>query len=161
MKYTKPEDLKIAQIAAVMSSSSYEHWGKISRVQEIIEFAKSCGYKKIGLAFCNSFKKYAEIVQKLFCDAGLETVSVSCFIGNLKKEEIGLNDLRRTAPLCNPIEQAELLNNENTDLNVVLGLCVGHDMLFNKYSHAPVTVLVVKDRVHNHNPLEAVCQKHC
>lgn len=40
--------------------------------------------------------------------------------------------------------------------NIAVGLCVGHDMLFNKYSQAPVTTLVVKDRVNSHNPLKAL-----
>ena len=39
------------------------------------------------------------------------------------------------------------LNKEETDLNILVGLCVGHDSLFYKYSKAPVTTLVVKDRV--------------
>jgi uncharacterized metal-binding protein len=58
--------------------------------------------------------------------------------------------------MCNPIGQALLLNNENTDLNIILGLCVGHDSLFIKYSNAPVTVFAVKDRVLAHNPLGAL-----
>ena len=58
--------------------------------------------------------------------------------------------------MCNPIGQAKLLNEAKTDLNIVLGLCVGHDTLFFKYSDAPVTVLAVKDRVLAHNPLGAV-----
>jgi len=58
--------------------------------------------------------------------------------------------------MCNPITQAEFLNKEKTDLNIVIGLCVGHDSLFMKYSEAPVTVLAVKDRVLAHNPLGAV-----
>jgi uncharacterized metal-binding protein len=37
-------------------------------------------------------------------------------------------------------------------LNVIIGLCVGHDSLFIRHSAAPVTYLVVKDRVHGHNP---------
>ena len=41
---------------------------------------------------------------------------------------------------------------EKTDLNVVVGLCVGHDSLFMKYSKAPVTTLITKDRVTGHNP---------
>ena len=38
----------------------------------------------------------------------------------------------------------------------VMGLCVGHDILFNKHSHAPTTTLVVKDRVLMHNPAAAL-----
>lgn len=58
--------------------------------------------------------------------------------------------------MCNPIAQAEYLNDKQTDLNIVLGLCVGHDSLFFKYSKAPTIVLAVKDRVLDHNPLKAI-----
>ena len=58
--------------------------------------------------------------------------------------------------ICNPIGQAMYLNEEKTDFNVVVGLCVGHDSLFFKYSEAPTTVFAVKDRVLVHNPLAAI-----
>jgi len=38
-------------------------------------------------------------------------------------------------------------------MNIIFGLCVGHDMLFSMHSKAPVTTLVVKDRVTGHNPI--------
>ena len=60
--------------------------------------------------------------------------------------------------MCNPILQAKLLNEAGTDLNVVMGLCVGHDSLFYKYSDALVTTLVTKDRVLGHNPVAALYQ---
>ena len=58
--------------------------------------------------------------------------------------------------MCNPIAQAELLNREGTQFNVCLGLCVGHDSLFYKYSKALVTTLVAKDRVTGNNPVAAI-----
>jgi uncharacterized metal-binding protein len=58
--------------------------------------------------------------------------------------------------MCNPIYQAKLLNHEKTDFNILLGLCVGHDSLFFKFTEAPTTVLAVKDRVTGHNPLAAI-----
>jgi uncharacterized metal-binding protein len=58
--------------------------------------------------------------------------------------------------MCSPIVQAALLNEEKTDFNILVGLCVGHDSLFFKYSHALVTVLVAKDRVTGHNPAAAL-----
>lgn len=58
--------------------------------------------------------------------------------------------------MCNPIAQALILNRVGTELNIVLGLCVGHDTLFIMYSKAPVTYLAVKDRVTGHNPLAAI-----
>ena len=56
-------------------------------------------------------------------------------------------------PLCNPIAQARILNRVGTDMNVIMGLCVGHDMLFTKHADAPTTTLVAKDRVTGHNPV--------
>jgi uncharacterized metal-binding protein len=58
--------------------------------------------------------------------------------------------------MCNPVFQAKLLNHEKTELNILLGLCVGHDSIFFKYAEAPTTVLAVKDRVTGHNPLAAI-----
>ena len=58
--------------------------------------------------------------------------------------------------MCNPIGQALFLNEAKVDLNVILGLCVGHDTLAMKYMEAPITTLVVKDRVTGHNPVAAI-----
>ena len=52
--------------------------------------------------------------------------------------------------------QARLLNEAGCELNVVLGLCVGHDSLFFKESHGLATTLVAKDRVLAHNPVGAL-----
>ena len=60
--------------------------------------------------------------------------------------------------MCNPILQAKLLNRQGTDLNVLVGLCVGHDSLFYRYSQALVTTLLTKDRVLGHNPAAALYQ---
>ena len=80
-------------------------------------------------------------------------------------EGIGLTDEEKIRPggfesLCNPIGQAKLLNEAGTGLNVVVGLCVGHDSLFFQHSEAPVTVLVAKDRVTGHNPAAALYTSH-
>jgi len=58
----------------------------------------------------------------------------------------------RYETICNPIGQAMVLNDLRTDLNIIVGLCIGHDILFTKYSDAPVTTFIVKDRVTGHNP---------
>ena len=36
-----------------------------------------------------------------------------------------------------------ILNEVGTDLNVIVGLCVGHDIAFTQHSKAPVTTLIV------------------
>jgi uncharacterized metal-binding protein len=113
------------------------------------------------VAFCVGLSKEAMMVEKIFNKNGFEVVSVSCKAGRTSKTLIGLSDEEqvirgRDEAMCNPVFQANLLNHEGTDFNVLLGLCVGHDSLFFKYAQAPTTVLAVKDRVTGHNPLAAV-----
>ena len=67
----------------------------------------------------------------------------------------GIKELGTTV-VYDRTEQARILNREGTDLNVIVGLCVGHDTLFIKHSEAPVTCLIVKDRVLAHNPAAAL-----
>ena len=52
----------------------------------------------------------------------------------------------------------KMLNKAKTDLNVVVGLCVGHDSLFYKYAEGLCTTLITKDRVLGHNPAAALYQ---
>ncbi len=78
-----------------------------------------------------------------------------------RKESIGIRDDQKIRvgsfeSMCNPIAQAFVLNDEKTEFNIVMGLCVGHDSLFLKYSNAPCTVLAAKDRLLGHNPLAAI-----
>jgi len=92
---------------------------------------------------------------------GFQVYSVCCKVGSIPKEEVGLADAEKIRPgqfeaLCSPVAQAQLLNEAGTGLNIVVGLCVGHDSLFFRYSAAPVTVLVAKDRVTGHNPIAAL-----
>ena len=56
---------------------------------------------------------------------------------------------------CNPAGQADFLAQNNTDLNISFGLCIGHDIVLNQKSKAPITTLIVKDRKYKHNPFEA------
>jgi uncharacterized metal-binding protein len=39
-------------------------------------------------------------------------------------------------------------------------LCIGHDILFQKYSKAPTTTFIVKDRVLSHNTAGAIYTKY-
>jgi uncharacterized metal-binding protein len=91
----------------------------------------------------------------------LDSFCVICKVGSVDKTEIGIKEDMKVLrgsfeAICNPILQAKLLNREKTDLNVIVGLCVGHDSLFIKYSKAPVTTLITKDRVLGHNPAAAL-----
>ena len=146
----------------IVSSSAeaigYCQW---PRLKETIEFCKSMGYHRIGIAFCKGLKKEAKIVADLFRTRHFDVVSVICKTGGISKEAAGIPEECKIHPhefeaMCNPIAQAYFLNEQNTEFNIAIGLCVGHDSLFYKYSHAPVTTLVAKDRVLAHNPCGAI-----
>ena len=83
----------------------------------------------------------------------------------MNKEELGIDDSEKVRPgeyetACNPIGQAKILDKAGCQLNVVIGLCVGHDSLFFMHSKAPATVLIAKDRVLGHNPAAALYTSH-
>lgn len=135
------------------------------RVQEIIEFSRKMGYRKLGVAFCGGLHREADIFCKILEDHGFEVISVVCKVGGIDKATIGIQESEKVQigkfeTMCNPIAQAEILNVAETDFNIIVGLCVGHDSLFMKYSQAMATVFAVKDRVLGHNPLAAIYNYH-
>lgn len=142
----------------MVESEGYCRW---TRIEEIMEFSRKCGFKNLGLAFCIGLRQEAKMVAEIFKANGFTVNSVVCKNCSISKETINIKESEKVRPgtyepMCNPIGQAFFLNKAGTDLNIILGLCVGHDSLFIKYSRAPVTVLAVKDRVLGHNPLAAV-----
>lgn len=156
--YNYNENYKLAYNAALVEAEGY---CKRTRIEEIMDFASKCKYKTLGIAFCVGMKKEANILIKILTHNGFKVDSVACKNGSIRKEELGIKDCEKIYPgkyeaMCNPIGQAFFLNKAKTDLNIILGLCVGHDSLFIKYSDAPVTVLAAKDRVLGHNPLAAL-----
>lgn len=156
------QDAIIARASAQVEGLFY---GKLTRVEEIIEFANRIGAKKIGIATCAGLIEEAKIFADILAAKGLEYYSVICKVGAVDKTEIGILEEHKVKPgsyeaMCNPILQARILNYHKTDLNVVVGLCVGHDSLFIKYSDAIVTTLVTKDRVTGHNPVAALYTAH-
>lgn len=131
------------------------------RLQEIWEFAGRMGYKRLGVAFCAGLLKEGRLLVEVLEKHGFEVVSVVCKVGCTPKEEIGITDgekirVGQFEAMCSPIAQAEILNEAGTELNILMGLCVGHDSLFFKHSRAPVTVFAAKDRVLGHNPMAAL-----
>lgn len=156
--YKDEETLNIAHNSALVESEGY---CQKTRVEEIIDFAHKCGYKKIGVAFCIGLIKEAQTFCSILRHHGFEVESIVCKNGSIPKSFINITDAEQVRPgtyepMCNPIGQAILLNEAHTDLNILLGLCVGHDSLFIKHSDAPITVFAVKDRVLCHNPLAAI-----
>jgi len=62
--------------------------------------------------------------------------------------------------MCDPAGQADLLNRAGSELNILCGLCVGHDAIFSMVSRAPVVTVIAKDRVLGHNPAAAIYSQY-
>jgi len=168
-EYAHPDILNFARQASIQEAACYidrhikpfvPHPTK-PRVQETCEFAQKMGYNKLGIAFCSGLKKEALSLTQILEAQGFQVASVICKAGRTPKENIGIRDDEKVRigefeSMCSPIAQAMILNEEKTDFNILVGLCVGHDSLFLKYSKAFCTVLVAKDRVLGHNPCAAL-----
>ncbi|MDR1960022.1 MAG: DUF1847 domain-containing protein [Planctomycetaceae bacterium] len=151
-------DGRLARAAAEIEG---EYYGRLTRLEETIRFAQKLGVQKLGIASCIGLLDEATLYAKIVRTAGMETRTVICKVGAVDKTEIGLPEEMKVCPgcgesCCNPVLQAKVLNEWGSELNVLVGLCVGHDAIFSRHSKAPVTTFVVKDRVLGHNPVAAL-----
>jgi uncharacterized metal-binding protein len=149
---------KLAVEASIIEGSGYMKW---PRLREIIEYCKRLNVSKVGLAFCIGLRREANYTSQALENAGLKVYSVCCKVGGIDKSIVGVPVEYRLGrgpveAICNPIGQAYILNSIDTDLNIALGLCVGHDSLFYRYSKAPVVTFIAKDRVTGHNPAAVI-----
>jgi len=124
-----------------------------TRVDEVIEYAKIRGIKKLGIATCVGLLPEARLLTDILEEQDFQVISICCMAGEVTPQDV---EMPQAYIFCNPQIQAEILNQENTELNIMLGLCVGHDILFIRHSKADVTPLVVKDRALGHNPAVAL-----
>ncbi|WP_027396578.1 DUF1847 domain-containing protein [Anaerovibrio lipolyticus] len=154
------EEKKIMQAAAYVEGTFYSN---ITRLQETAEFAKTMGYKKLGMAFCIGLNSEARYIAKFFKNEGFEFYSVCCKNCSFNKKNLGLKQVKPELDheaMCNPKFQAKILAEKGTELFISCGLCVGHDAIFNGSCPGPVTALVVKDRLLSHNPLGAIYSRY-
>ena len=166
-EYDKPEVREFVRQASIQEFECFLNLPegrtpRNPRVEEIAQFARKMGYRKLGIASCAGLREEAKILNTILENRGFEVVSVCCKVGAIPKERIGIKEEEKIQgpgvfeSMCNPITQAEVMNRLKVDLAVMLGLCIGHDTLFIKYCRVPMTVIGVKDRVFGHNPLAAL-----
>lgn len=155
--YETDEFIRKSNFAATIA----KYQGSVPRLKDTIEYAKRMEFKKIGIASCAALQKETKITVKALHKYGFEVSSVCCPTGVKKKIEIDIpkefksylgKGYNLDTITCNPVAQALLLNKAKTDLNIIIGLCIGHDVTFTYLSEAPVTTLIAKDRFFRHNP---------
>lgn len=164
----KQEDVKRIYVPATITEKEAYEWVRgvcmavRPRIKELIEFGKLINARTIGVAFCAGMRDEASRIVKVLEKSEFSVASIMCKCGGVDKTKLGvgkeykIGDASKFEAGCNPVLQAELLNDAGTDINVIVGLCLGHDMLFTMNSKAPVTTLIVKDRLLGHNPVIAL-----
>ncbi|MBP2134091.1 putative metal-binding protein [Methanomicrobium sp. W14] len=156
-KYNLPENQAVIQgwqilMSRILDPEKPREKYSWTRVDEIIEYAKIRGMKKLGIATCYALLFESKLLSGILEENGFEVVSVCCLCGEICPQDVGL----KGNIFCNPILQAEVLNREKTELNIMAGLCVGHDILFLRHCKGETTPLIVKDRALGHNPVAAL-----
>lgn len=155
------QDDQLRRLALASAQTESSGYMRRTRIEDTMDFARRIGANHLGIAHCIGLVNEAKIAFDIFKQNGFQVNTACCKVGSINKEKIGLDDSEKVNPgmyesLCNPLAQAALLNKAGCQLNIVIGLCVGHDSLFFMHSKAPVTVLVAKDRVLGHNPVAAL-----
>lgn len=124
-----------------------------TRIDMIEHAAEALGVTHIGIAHCAGFSDEAEVLAERLRE-NFEVTSVDCRANaELTADDLLAND---GGDICNGAGQAKVLADAGTELNIELGLCLGTDMIFEKHSTAPVTVLHIKDRPTDHRPMAAL-----
>lgn len=152
--YEDADTLAFTRTATAMESRYYN---RLTRVEEVMRFAEEMGWSHLGIAFCIGLAEEAKVLAEVLKQRFTVTAAC-CKSAGIEKEALGLEKIvpDRVEAMCNPAAQAMLLGDAGTELNLVVGLCVGHDIIFTRHSAAPVTTLIVKDRVLAHNPVGAL-----
>lgn len=156
------EDARVARLHEAASAIEARHYCKEPRIREVMLFAREMRFRKLGLAFCVGLADEARIVADIL-RREFDVASVCCKLCGISKSTFGFEQIipdKDPEVMCNPVGQATLLNEADTELNILCGLCVGHDAVFSMTSRAPVTTLIVKDRVLAHNPVGAIYSRY-
>jgi len=158
-------DPAVKQLCDTVWCSYLPYTRKRGRVEALVGFCHDLGIRKIGIAACVGLLEQAQIMEGILEAQGFQTTIVCCQVGAvdsrvLRYDPASLRRQRERFTLCNPVAQARILNEAQTELNVVFGLCLGHDIIFNRYAEAPSTVMAVKDYLYDHKPSIVLDKKH-
>ncbi|MBU0765771.1 MAG: DUF1847 domain-containing protein, partial [Bacteroidetes bacterium] len=114
-------DLELLRISASVESDFYM---KGTRLDELINFALRMNYTRLGIAFCTGLENEAKYIHRILEKTGFHVFSVVCKVCGIDKSLLKLNKLKRKGfqATCNPAGQAMILNENKTDLNIIIGL---------------------------------------
>jgi uncharacterized metal-binding protein len=159
------QQAEICRMIETACDIEQEYERQLCRVSEVVYFCLEMDFRRIGVAFCIDLLEPAKILAGIL-RRFFEVVPICCKLGGIRPQELSgkvLNDAMENPSgpvLCNPLAQAEIMNRRQTDINLIVGLCIGVDSVFTRASRAPVTTLFVKDRSLANNPIGALYSEY-
>ncbi len=155
---SSPPAASLRQIMDVALDVASEPERVLCRIAETVYFCTGMKHKRLGVAFCAELMTEAQTVTRVL-RRFFEVIPICCRFGG--PDEVLNDPVGATGTShCNPYAMAQVLNEAKTDLNILMGLCVGTDLVFTQLSLAPVSTLFVKDRLLANNPIAAAHSKH-
>lgn len=133
--YGAEPDRRLAYHAALIEAEGYCRW---TRAHETAELCRRMGFARVGVAHCRDTAAEAGLVASFLRSRGLVAI------------------LPDSQADCDPEGQARHFAKAATELNVIAGMCVGHDAMFFRHTLAPATCLLVRDLRLRHNPAGAL-----
>ncbi len=149
-KYRSGENKAIVKAASSLVDGGRA--GTLTRLEEIAEYCRVRGYRKIGVAYCYALEREAASLKEYLSQEGFAPLMFSCTVDGVSESEID-PDKKDASVSCNPLGQADAINKSGAQFAVLVGLCLGHDILLQKNLQVSFTVFAVKDRVTGHRPL--------
>ena len=135
---------------------NYEDDRRLCRLSELVYFCLEMNYHTLGVAYCSDLLHPAtvltSVLRRFF---HVHPVSCKLQVSGFEDHDNSSSSMELSKS-CNPLAQAAALNRKETDLNILVGLCIGADCVFTKASLAPVTTLFNKDRALANNPIGAI-----
>lgn len=129
--------------------------GTLNRLEEITEYARLRGYRALGVAYCYGMEREAALLRAFLEKEGFKATMVSCTVDGVPECELNKAAGGQSVS-CNPIGQANALNRSGAEFAILMGLCLGHDVLIQKNLEMDFTTWIVKDRVMKHRPMDAL-----
>lgn len=129
--------------------------GTLNRLEEITEYAKLRGYRVLGVAYCYGMEQEAGLLREYLQKEGFKMLMVSCTVDGVPEYSVNTTTAGCSVS-CNPLGQAHALNRLGAEFVILMGLCLGHDVLIQKNLEMDFTTWIVKDRVTMHRPMDAL-----
>jgi len=156
-KYMVEDNQTIVRAASALVDNGRA--GALNRLEEIVEYAKSRKYQTLGVAYCYGLEKEAMLLQSYLSKAEFQTAMISCTVDGITEADI--NPMKSNHSIsCNPMGQANVINGSGAEFTILMGLCLGHDILIQKQLNMDFTTWLVKDRVTRHRPLDGLPGYH-